>query len=42
MWHFDFENDDDVREAVVADDGGGGERAYGATGDGGAEVDDGD
>ncbi len=33
VWRFDVENDDDVRDAVVADDGGGGERA---------DVDDGD
>ncbi len=39
---FDVENDDDVRDAVVADDGGGGERADAAARDGGAEVDDGD
>ncbi len=31
-----------MRDAVVADDGGGGERADAAAGDGCAEVDDGD
>ncbi len=29
VWRFDVENDDDVRDAVVADDGGGGERRDG-------------
>ncbi len=36
VWRFDVENDDDVRDAVVADGGGGGERADAAAGDGGA------
>ncbi len=42
VWRFGVENDDDVRDAEVVDDGGGGERADAVAGDGGAEVDDGD
>ncbi len=42
VWLFDVENNDDVRDAVVADDRGGGERADATAGDGDAEVDDGD
>ncbi len=38
VWRFDVENDDDVRDTVVADDGGGGERADAAAEDGGAEL----
>ncbi len=36
---FDVENDDDVRDAVVTDDGGAASGPDAAPGDGGAEVD---